>query len=67
VAPADIEDAADADAAADEGVVDEGVVGVVACPWLAAGEQAATAATVVATKASGRWRKCPVMISPPVR
>src|SRR5450755_934648 len=42
---ADVEDSADADAADD---------GAVPCPWLAAGEQAATATTVVAAKASGK-------------
>src|ERR1700722_4536402 len=70
-AAADMEDSADADAvddgAVDDGPVDDDAVGAVPCPWLAAGEQAATATTVVAAKASGKRRKCPVMISPPVR
>jgi hypothetical protein len=47
------EGAAGEDAAADEDAADE--------------EHAATAATAVATKPSGKRRKCPVMISPPVR
>jgi hypothetical protein len=63
-----MEDSADADAA-DVGAVDVGAVddGAVPCPWLADGEQAATATIVVAAKASGRRRKCPDITSPPVR
>jgi hypothetical protein len=63
-----MEDSADADAV-DDGAVDDDDdgAGAVPCPWLAAGEQAATATTAVAARASGRRRKCPVTISPPVR
>jgi hypothetical protein len=51
---------------ADEDVADDDA-GAVPCPWPGDAVQADTTATAVATKASGKRRKRPVMISPPVR